>query len=84
MIETYKGCEEPLLVQTNPIVHQHVPYSSTKFVFGFNYFKERGMKKDRFTCDLDAAALMTQVDRQFMPQAEITITPYMLVNNHGR
>jgi hypothetical protein len=47
-------------------------------------FKERGMKKDRFTCDLDAAVLMTQVDRQFMPQAEITITPYVLVNNHGR
>jgi hypothetical protein len=41
MIETYKGCEEPLPVQTNPIVRQHVPYSSTKFVFGFNYFQRK-------------------------------------------
>lgn len=73
MTETYKGCEEPLLVQTHPIVRQHAPYSSTKFVFGYNFFKEREMKKDKFTCDLDAAVLMTQVDPRFMPQAEFTI-----------
>jgi hypothetical protein len=35
MIETYKGCEEPLLVQTHPIVRQHDPCSSTKFCFLF-------------------------------------------------
>jgi hypothetical protein len=33
MIETYKGCEEPLFVRWHPIVRRHVPYSSTKFCF---------------------------------------------------
>lgn len=41
------------------------------------------MKEDKFTCDREAAVLMTQVDPRSMPQAELTLySIHGLSNNH--
>lgn len=53
------------------------------FYYFFFFFKEWEMKEDKFTCDREAAVLMTQVDPRSMPQAELTLySIHGLSNNH--